>query len=128
MRLLVVGGNPLLGWIVQHSVPEEVVVELATTREAARQTILDQPPDAVVVQAISRPCPCREIVELCRNRRPPIPTLFYSGAYLDPDELDISAYEGGVSTELADLRRHLDRLIEGAERRGSAVLPPPAGG
>ena len=128
MRLLVVGGNPLMGWIVQHLVPDSVSVELAATLEAGRETILHRPPDAVVVRVIPKPCPCREIVELCRQRRPPIPTLFYSGAYLDPDELDAPAIHGDIATEPADLRRHLDRLIEAAEHRGAADFPPPTSG
>ena len=127
MRLLVVGGNPILCWIVQHLVPDDVAVELAATLEAARETILHRPPDAVVVRVMPRPCPCREIVELCRRQRPPIPTLFYSGAYLDPDELDVPAAGDGFSAAPGDLRRHLDRLIDAAECRGSAGGPPPAG-
>ena len=123
MRLLVVGGNPLLGWTVQHWLPE-VVVELATTPEAACRTILDRPPDAVLVRVIPKPCPCREVVELCRRQRPPIPVLYHSGAYLDPAELDVAVSEDSFSTEPGVLRRHLERLIDDVrERPGRATAP-----
>lgn len=122
MRLLIVGGNQLLGWIVQHLVPEDVTVELATTPEAACRTILDRPPDAVLVRVIPKPCPGRQIVELCRRRRPPIPVLYYSGAYLEPEELDVPVSDDSFSTEPGELRRHLDRLLHASrERRGRAA-------
>ncbi len=123
MRLLVVGGDPLLGWIVRHLVPDGVSVELAATLEAGRETILHRPPDAVVVRAMPKPCPCREIIELCRRRRSAIPTLLYSGAYLDPGELDVPAGRDGFSAVPGDLRRHLDRLIDAAASRDSAAGP-----
>ena len=129
MRLLVVGGNPLLGWIVQHLVSEEVVVELTTSPEAACRTILDRPPDAVLVRVIPKPCPCREVVELCRRQRPPIPVLYHSGAYLDPAELGVAVSEDSFSTEPGVLRRHLERLIDDTRGpRAAAVGSRRAGG
>ena len=56
-------------------------------RVAPAWNIADRPPDAVLVRVIPKPCPCREVVALCRRRRPPIPGLYHSGAYLDPDRL-----------------------------------------
>ncbi len=122
MRLLVVGGNPILGWIVRHLVPQEVAVESATNLWDAREVLLDRPPDAVLIQVMPKPCPCRQVVALCQRQRPPIPTLFYAGAYLDPCELDVPARRGDLAIEPSDLRRRLDRLIHTLQDRPDAAV------
>ncbi len=119
MRLLIVDGNQPLVWVVRRLAPAAVEVENASTREQVDAELREHPPDAVLLN-VRRPAgPWREVAGWCRQRRPPIPVLFHTGASVDPAEVGIRTDRHSFFTETLTAD-DLHRLL-GAVKNGSAV-------
>ncbi len=120
MRLLIVDGNLLLVWMIEHLTPDDVEVASAGTPEQARAAFRDCPPDAVVVNVRRMAGPWREVAGWCFDRRPPIPVLFHGGARTELAEAGIVAGDRCLVGESL-CARDLDRLISAAEKRSAGV-------
>jgi len=87
MRLLIVGGTDLMTWVVRHLVPADVEVVQATTLDEVKTLLRAHPPQAALLHGCASARPWSEVYRLCHTHQPPIPTLFYPGSYLEPDEM-----------------------------------------
>lgn len=84
LRLLVVDGSPLAAWVITRLVPDDVRVITATSLQQARDVLVDDPPHAVILNLTPSRVSWRDVVELCKQRHPPIP--FRCSSALDVSE------------------------------------------
>ncbi len=116
MRLLVLDGSTVLRRVVERLAPAGVQVESADTFETAYATLRERPPDALIVTLGPSDLPWSEIQRCCLEHEPPIPALFESCVWQDPEEAGLSEISSSssflrkpYSTE--ELRAEIDRLL-----------------
>ncbi len=93
MRIALVGGSELMAWIVGEVSPVDVEVEHLPGFVVAKGAVETRPPDAVIFAISPERPPWDELVGLCDEHQPPIPsTVYFSRDHraLDADGSDIA--------------------------------------
>lgn len=116
IRVLVVDGSTLMGWLVQSLASSRIDVICARTFDDARRHLQHHPPDAAIFNITPCDLPWHELRDLCRCRNPAIPFLCISTVEECENELEIC---GGAErlckpVPIPELRRRVNELVSSA--------------
>ncbi|MDH3746288.1 MAG: hypothetical protein OES47_14410 [Acidobacteriota bacterium] len=119
MRLLVVDGSEILARTVKRLAPPGIEVHTLSSFREAMDSLLEDAPQALVVNITHADLPWRDLQLRCRDHSPPIPVLFESSFYEDPaaaglDDLGPRSVFLAKPYRLSDLRREIRHLTRQA--------------
>jgi two-component SAPR family response regulator len=110
IRILVVDGSQLMGWLVDSLTPASVCVQQTTSFDEAMGLLRSHPPHAAIFNIGPSDLPWAELHTICDSHKPRIPFLCCSAVEdLPADKLDMywrlrSEIEGGKDPARSETR------------------------
>ena len=120
IRVLVVDGSQLMGWLVDSLTPESVDVRQTTCFAEAKDLLITDSPDAAIFNIGPSDLPWGDLHAICDSHDPRIPYLCCSAVEdLPAEKLDMYCADNRVLIKpipMMELREHVLGLAEEARK------------
>jgi DNA-binding response OmpR family regulator len=129
LRILVLDGSRVLPSLVQRMLRYEDRVETTDSFQDARRTLMERPPDALIVNLTPTDLPWQELKDLCERHTPPIPVIYESCVFKSAADAGIGELNGCSAFlrkpyPLSDLRKQLRLLLRTSAPQHRATHRP----
>jgi DNA-binding response OmpR family regulator len=116
VRILVLDGSQLMGWLVDSLAPGSVAVHRAASFDEARWALEKDPPDVAIFNMAPANLPWHELRDLCRVSEPEIPFLCVSTVEETSADLEGCQDDRAVVIPIpnSELQDRIGRLINEA--------------
>jgi DNA-binding response OmpR family regulator len=121
IRVLVVDGSTLMGWLVQSLSSASIDIVYARSFGVARGLLEHHPPHAAIFNITPSELPWHELRDLCRCHQPAIPFLCFSAVEEGGDE--VAVCDGAEilykPVPTSELRARVEDLVTSAQNANS---------